>query len=92
MSGKIISTIFGKGGDFLELGHHAFLGLLTVPWNGHGALGVSFSLLTEDEGLVEVDLSAILDPFDSNWFMLYPWSMSFFQKLCPVPFLSVLIP
>ena len=29
-------------------------------------LGVSFSLLIEDQGLVEVDLSAILDPFDSN--------------------------
>ena len=36
-------------------------------------LGVSFSLLTEDQGLVKVDLSAILDPFGSNWFMLYPW-------------------
>ena len=35
-------------------------------------LGVSFSLLTEDQGLVEVDLFAILDPFDSKRFMLYP--------------------
>ena len=35
-------------------------------------LGVSFSLLIEDQGLVKVDLSAILDPSDSNWFMLYP--------------------
>ena len=82
MSGRIISTIFGKGGDFLELGHHAFLGLLTVPWNGHDALGVSFSLLTEDQGLV---LSTIVVPFDSNRFML-SWAMSFFQKLCPVLF------
>ena len=49
-------------------------------------LGVSFSLLIEDQGLVEFDLFAILDPFDSNWFMLYPWAMSFFQKLCPAPF------
>ena len=38
-------------------------------------LGVSFSLLIEDQGLV---LSAILIPFDSNWFMLCPWTMSFF--------------
>ena len=92
MIGRTISTVFGKGGDFQELGHRALLGLLTVPWNSHGALGVSFSLLIEDEGLVEVDLSSILDPFDSNWFILYPWSMSFFQKLCPVPFPPILIP
>ena len=32
-------------------------------------LGVSFSLLIEDQGLV---LSAILIPFDSNRFMLCP--------------------
>ena len=31
-------------------------------------LGVSFHLLTEDQGLV---LSAILVPFDSNQFMLF---------------------
>ena len=28
-------------------------------------LGISFSLLIEDQGLVKVDLSAFLDPFDS---------------------------
>ena len=33
-------------------------------------LGVSFSLQTEDQGLVEFDLSAILDPLDFNGFML----------------------
>ena len=46
-------------------------------------LGVSFHLLIEDQGPV---LSAILVPFDSNRFMLCPWAMSFFQKLCPAPF------
>ena len=46
-------------------------------------LGVSFHLLTQDQGLV---LPAIVVPFDSNQFMLYPWAMSFFQKLCPTPF------
>ena len=46
-------------------------------------LGVSFHLLTEDQGLV---LSAILVPFDSTWFMLCPWATSFFQKLCPAAF------
>ena len=47
--------------------------------NVKAPLGVSFHLLTEDQGLV---LSAVLVPFDSNWFMLCPWAMSFFQKLC----------
>ena len=28
----------------------------------------------------------ISDPFDFNLFMLCPWVMSFFQKLCPAPF------
>ena len=53
-------------------------------------LGVSFSLLIEDQGPVEVNLSAILDPFDSNQFMLCSLAMSFFQKLCPAAFPLVL--
>ena len=44
-------------------------------------LVVSFSLQTEDQGLVEFYLSS-----DFNWFMLCPWAMSFFQKLCPASF------
>ena len=36
--------------------------------------------------LVEDDLSAILDPFGSNQFMLCPRFMLFFQRLCPGPF------
>ena len=36
-------------------------------------LGVLFHLLIEAQGLV---LSAILVPFDSNWFVLCPWAMS----------------
>ena len=51
-------------------------------------LGVLFHLLVEDRGLV---LSAILVPFDSNQFMLCPWAMSFFQKLCPAPFSPVTV-
>ena len=47
------------------MGCHPLLGLLTVPWNSHASLGVSFHLLIEDQGLV---LSAILVPFDSNGF------------------------
>ena len=52
-------------------------------------LGVSFHLLIEDQGLV---LSAIWVPFDSNWFSLCSWAVSFFHKLCPAPFLPVVFP
>ena len=34
----------------------------------------------------QLDLSAILDPFGSNQFMLCPLVMSFFQSLCPACF------
>ena len=40
---------------------------------------MSFSLQVEDQGLVEFDLFAVLDPFDFNLFMLCPWAMSFFE-------------
>ena len=50
-------------------------------------LGMPFSLLMEDQGLVSaVDLSAIFDSFDSNRFMFCPQAMSFFQRLWPAPF------
>ena len=52
-------------------------------------LDVSFSLQIEDQGLVEFGLSAILNPFDFNQFMICPWAMSFFQKLHPASFHSV---
>ena len=50
------------------------------------ATGCVFSLLIEDQGLIKVNLSAILDPFDSDCFMLCPWVMLFFEKFCPDPF------
>ena len=87
MSGRIIPTILGKGGRIPGVGPQptfcslmVSLGTVMVP------LGVSFHLLIEDQGLVEVDLSDILDASDSNWFMLYPRAVSFFQKLCLAPF------
>ena len=46
-------------------------------------LSVSFSLLIEDQGLVEVDLSAILDTFDSNRLMLCPWAVCILSKGLP---------
>ena len=87
--GGIFQLFWGRGGDFKELGHHPLLGLLMVDLGTVMApLGMSFSLLMEDQSLViEVDLSAILGSFDSNhWFMLCPQAMSFFQGLCPAPF------
>ena len=66
------------------------IGPQPIFWSSEGALelslDVSLSLLIEDQGLVEVGLSAILEPFDSNRFMLCPWAVPFFQKLCPVSF------
>ena len=47
--------------------------------------GVAKSL-TRLSNFTSLHVKAILDPFDSNLFMLYPWAMSFFQKLCPAPF------
>ena len=43
-------------------------------------LGVSSSLLIEDQGLV---LSAILIPFDSNRFMLCPWDYVIISEVVP---------
>ena len=41
----------------------------------------------DSEGLrSKVDLSPLLDPFDSSQFILYPRAILFFQKLCPAPF------
>ena len=53
-------------------------------------LGLSFSLLIEDQDLITVNLCAILNPFDSNWFILCPWVMPFFQKLCLTHFPPVI--
>ena len=51
---------------------------------------MSFSLLNADQGLVKVYLSAIFNTFNSNWFVLCPWAMSFFPKLSPAPFPPVI--
>ena len=52
-------------------------------------MGVSLSLQIEDQSLVAFDLSVIFHPFGFNQFVLSPWAMSFFQKLCPATFLPV---
>ena len=39
------SNYFGEGGrEFLDVGHHPLLGLLTVPWNCHSTSGCVISL------------------------------------------------
>ena len=66
--------------ELLTLSFTSFFGTVIVP------PGVSFSLLIEDQALVEDDMSAILDPSDSNRFMLCLQDMSFFQKLSSAHF------
>ena len=76
MSGKVIPTI----------------GEPPTPWSFDRALELSWCFWCVSickQGLAEFDLSVILDPFDFNQFMLCPWAMSFFQKLCPDPFAPV---
>ena len=98
MRGRSIPVILGRGGDFQELGHRPLFDPYGRPWNCHGACGCVIWLAdvlqgayTEAQGLVEVDLSAILDPFGSNQFMSCPRAMSFFHMLCPAPFPPVTI-
>ena len=77
MSGRIIPTILGKAGRLPGVGPRpTFCSLMVNLGTVMAPLGVSFHLLIEDQGLVEVDLSAILDTFDSNLLMSCPW-------LCP---------
>ena len=80
MSGRVIPTIGKPPSPW------SFASALELSWR----LWVCHSLQIEDQGLVEVNLTATLDPFDFNWFMLCPWTMPFFQKLCPVPIPPVL--
>ena len=55
---------------------------LVMDWEAWSAVvhGVAELDMTK-----QLNLSAILVPFDSNSFMLCLWAMSFFQKLCPAP-------
>ena len=88
--GGLFQLLLGKGGNTQELANAHSLVFWQCLRTVIAPLGVSFRLLIEYQGLIKVDLSAILDPFDSNWFMLCPWAMSFFQKLCPAPFSPVI--
>ena len=66
MSGRIIPTILGKEWKFLGIGPlPTFWSFICQPWGCHGASGCVSSVYRAT-GLVEVNLPAILDPFDSN--------------------------
>ena len=67
----------------------AVLELSWPLWVSH--LACCCVTMSEAQGLVEVDLSAILEAFGSNQFMSCPRAMSFFQGLCPAPFPPVSI-
>jgi len=66
--GGVILTILGEGWIFPGIGPLAPFGSFDSALESahYGALGVSLSLLIEDQGPIEVDISAILDPFHSN--------------------------
>ena len=87
MSGRIIPTILGKAGRLPGVGPRpTFCSLMVNLGTVMAPLGVSFHLLIEDQGLVEVDLSTILDLLGSNQFMSCPRAVSFLKSLCPVTF------
>ena len=86
MSRRIIPTILGDGVEISR--NWATTHILVFdsqPWNHPGISGCLIYLAdvlqwvyTEDQGLIEVDLSAILDLFYSNQFMSFPQAMSSF--------------
>ena len=93
MNGRIIPTFFGESVEISRnwaIAH--FLALLIGLGTVLAIADVLQWAYTEDQGLVQVDLSAILDPFDSNQLMLCPPAVSFFQRLCPAPFSPVSLP
>ena len=61
-------------------------GSVSVGSLGPGAHRFFFE--PSEQGLRQ-KMSAILDTFGSNQFMLNPWTMLFLEKLCPGPFPSV---
>ena len=84
MSGRIIPTILGRGGDFQEWGHYPLFGLLwwalELSWRlwvcRLAYANVLQGAYNEAQGLLEVKSSTILGLIGSNQFLLYP------QQLC----------
>ena len=91
-SGRTVPTVLVKRWRSPAVGPlPTFRSLRVSPGTAMVPLGVSFRLRmlqrewTEDRGLAEVDLSATLDPLDSNQLMLCPRSVPFFQRVRPAP-------
>ena len=64
-----------------------------LPWEHHERYAdVLQWVYNEAQGPVEVSLSTILNSLGSSLFMSCPWAMSFFQRLCPIPFPPVSLP
>ena len=76
-------SYFGEGAEVPWIWATAHSLGLTVPRNCHGPSGYVISLANSGS---KSSLVCHLVPFDSTQFMLCPWAISFFQKLCPVPF------
>ena len=79
---KGLSSVFSN----TTVQKHQFLAFFIVQLS-HPYM-ITGKTLIEDQGLIKVNLSAILDPFVSNQFTLCPWARSFFQKVVPCPLLS----
>ena len=94
MNERISATILKKQQRFLESAMPTFWSLKFGLGTVMVSLGGLFSLLMcYNELILRIKfLSAILDPFDSNLFILCPQAMSFFQTLCPASFPPVLEP
>ena len=98
ISRRIIQSTLKRGGDILALGHLPLFGLLwfvsEVPWHlwvRHLAVDVLQWACTEVQGLVEVDLSTILDLVGSKHFMLcLQWLCHSFKDYVLLPFCLIL--
>ena len=75
--GVVLQLLWGRGGDFQELGYSPLFDFCSQPWNRHGTCGCVFQLANMLQGarieaqcLVEVGPSTTIDLFGSNQFSL----------------------
>ena len=89
MSGKVIPTIFGKGWRFPGFGPPPKLVFWQCLGTVMASLGVSFSLLVEDQGLIKINLSVIFSSVQFNHSVvsnsLQPHGLQHAQLPCPSP-------
>ena len=75
--GVVLQLLWGRGGDFQELGYSPLFDFCGQPWNRHGTCDCVFQLANMLQGarieaqcLVEVGPSTTMDLFGSNQFSL----------------------